>query len=151
MERIEIIENESIWVVRYPAAPTIETYLTYLDEFRAKIERGQRVALIIDFTHYNPVGASAELRDQVSMVMKEQMDFFDNHMVCEVRVCSNPMVRGILTVFDFVTNLPWPCNNVSTGYVAELWARSLLSREGLPAPKGEVWSPPPPRPMQQYA
>lgn len=142
MGMIELVDHSPIWIVRYPPKLTIEAYRDLLDEFRRQCQPGQKYALIIDFSSYNPVGASTSLRNQVTDVIREQMDFFEQFMLCEVRICPNPILRGILTVFDFVTNLPWPCSNASTGHVAELWARNQLAKANIAAPKGEVWSEP---------
>jgi hypothetical protein len=142
MARIELVDHSPIWIVRYPSQPTIEAYRDLLDEFRKHCQPGQKYALIIDLAHFNPIGANTALRNQVTDVIREQMGFFEQFMLCEVRICPNPVMRGILTVFDFVTNLPWPCSNESTGHVAELWARNQLAKANIPAPKGEVWSEP---------
>ncbi len=142
MARIELVDHSPIWIVRYPSLPTIKAYRDLLDEFRKHCQPGQKYALIIDLANFNPIGANTALRNQVTDVIREQMDFFEQFMLCEVRICPNPVMRGILTVFDFVTNLPWPCSNESTGHVAELWARNQLAKANIPAPKGEVWSEP---------
>ncbi len=101
----------------------------------------QRVATVLDFSHDTPVAASASLRNAVSNVLKENVDVFFDHVVCEARVCSNSVFRVILTAFDLLAEIPWPCDNVGAGCVAELWGRSQLAREGLVAPRNEVWRP----------
>ena len=139
---IELIDHSPIWIVRYSSGLTIEDYRDYLDEFRSLSKPGQRLALIADFTYYNPIGASAALRGKIAETLEGQMSFFEERMLCEVRVCSNPIMRGIITVFDYMTNLPWPCSNVSSGHVAELWARAQLAKAGIAAPTSEVWNSP---------
>ena len=110
-----------------------------LKEMRSHCVAGEQYACIIDFTNFNPIAGNSEMRNAVSAELKSQLDFWTQYILCEARVSQSPVVRGIFTVFDWVTPLPWPCKAVGSGEVAELYVRTQLSKAGISAPPGEVW------------
>lgn len=74
---------------------------------------------------------TAEVRREASEIIKGQMDFFSEYILCEVRICGGPVMRSLATIFDWVTRLPWQTKNVVSGEVGEHWARTQLQKAGL--------------------
>ena len=113
-------------------------YPLFVDVKRLNPERYKH-AVLIDVSAMNPMSATADIRREAAVVMEENMEHLVATTVAEARVATNPLIRGMLTVFDWVQPKAWLINNVNTGPAAEFWLRSQLERSGIEVPEIPVW------------
>lgn len=123
-----------LWYVDYPADFSVAGYREYLRRFEEACRPGQRCALLIDFTRFNPLTGDSKARAEASDAVKENLDFYKSVIVCEARIIPDPMVRGRVTAFDEDTPLPWPTMNFKGRASAEVWTLTRLAAAGLKIP-----------------
>jgi hypothetical protein len=144
MSGIEIDKSNSrIWLLRYPETFRLGDFRQlFVDVQRLNPERYKHTVLI-DMSRIQPLSATAEIRREAAEVVAANMEHLVATTVAEARVAPNPLIRGMLTVFDWLQPKPWGINNVVTGPAAELWLRSQLERSGIEVPVAPVWPTPP--------
>jgi len=125
-------------VIRHPNQHHAEDFEELFERLKKMVPPGSRWAVLVDLERTAPV-ATAGVRDAVSEAILKNIDFISEFTVCEARVTSRPLMRGVLTVIDWVTPRPWPVKNFGSGVVAENWLRARLMAEGIAAPKQRVW------------
>ncbi len=131
--------NNRIWLLRYPDTFRLGDFRQlFVDVKRLNPERYMHTVLI-DVRAMNPLSATAKIRHEAAVVLEENMEHLVATTVAEARVATNPLTRGMLTVFDWVQPKAWAINNVKTGPAAELWLRSQLERAGIEVPGHPVW------------
>lgn len=140
MDSIELDTSRSpLWVVRYPSTFSVAVYRDYLRRYREACVEGERYGLLLDMTRFNPVTADAEARKAGAEELRSNMDFYERTMLCEARVVRNPIVRGMLTVFDWTANMHWSVKNFGSGEVAESWVRAQMAKAGIDVPAEPAW------------
>ncbi len=128
-----------IWVVRYPSTFDVAMYRDYLRRYAEACKAGERYGLILDMTQFNPFFGDAKAREASAEELKLNMAFYEETIVCEARVVLNPVVRGMLTVFDWKANMQWSVKNFRSGEVAENWVRQQMANAGVEVPSKPAW------------
>ncbi len=100
---------------------------------------GEPWAVLVDLRFINPAVAGRQGRESVSKLILENAEFLGQVTVAEARVVSGPIMRGILTVLDWVTPRSWPVRNFGNGVLAENWLRSELEAAGMETTAARVW------------
>ena len=141
VDSIELDTRSSpMWVVRYPATFNIDMYRDYLSRFTEACQENERYGLLLDLRRFNPIFGDAKARQAAADELKTNMAFYQETIVCEARVVGNPVVRGILTVFDWMANMKWNVRNFRSGELAENWVRIQMQKSGLEVPSKRAWS-----------
>jgi hypothetical protein len=125
-------------VIRHPNQHHPEDFEALFEHLRAVVAPGSRWAVLVDLERTAPI-ATAGVRESVSKAILKNIDFISEFTVCEARVTSRPLMRGVLTVIDWTTPRPWPVKNFGSGVVAENWLRARLLAAGIAAPERRVW------------
>ena len=125
--------------MRYPEHTTSGDYRDMVEDSIARNSEKVRFGVIMDMRLASPLGGSSEARRDAAAVMAEHRDWFREVLVCSIRVTPNPIVRGVLTVYDWLSPASWPRRSVSDGRLAEVWARGKLAAEGIACAPDGVW------------
>lgn len=131
--------NSRIWLIRYPPTFNVGDFRQLFVDVRRLNPDRYKHTVLIDFGQTDPRSATGPIRREAAEVIKEHMDFLTETTVAEARVAPNPVVRGVLTVFDWVQPKPWGINNLNSGPTAEHWLRAQLVRHGIEVPAQPVW------------
>lgn len=127
-------------VIRHPQFFDIEDFKRLAGELRESLVEGQKYALLVDLRKVDPLRAGARARQQASEVLRENDEFLEKFVVCEARMISGSMSRGIITVVDWLAPRAWPVRNFGSGEIAEHWLRAQLPKFGLEAPEEPIWT-----------
>ncbi len=140
MAKIEIdSRNPHLWLVRYPVVWGASDYEELVEESVARNPEKTRHAVIMDMRDSTAKGATNSARAQAAAVMKSHEEYLAEVLVCAVRVTPNPILRGSITVYDWLSPAKWPRKVVANGLLAEAWARSKLAAAGLSCAPEPVW------------
>lgn len=131
--------NSRIWLLRYPDTFRVGDFRQLFVDVKRLNPDCYKHAVLIDLRRMNPLSATADIRREAAEVLQENMEHLEATTVAEARVAPNPLVRGMLTVFDWLQPKAWAINNVVTGPAAELWLRAQLQRAGIEVPSTPVW------------
>lgn len=107
----------------------VEDYRRALDEL-VRIFKAHPAPFIVllDMRDFNPLKITAAMRKQAAEVWHDNRELYLRVIVAEARVLTNPLTRGILTAFDWLTGTgKWPCRQFATMSAAEAWLRSKLA------------------------
>jgi hypothetical protein len=115
-------------IVDYPDTVGMGDYYALFARYRELCAQHQRVAWLVDFRRFNPLGGTPELRKQAAECFAESRDAIMRSTVCEARVVDNLAARSVLIAFDWLTGTKWPTKNFSTREAAERWCREQLLR-----------------------
>ncbi|HMR06281.1 MAG TPA: hypothetical protein PKA88_10890 [Polyangiaceae bacterium] len=74
--------------------------------------------------------APAAVRRAAAEVFAEHKATLLAATLCEARVAANPISRGVLTAFDWMTGPKWACKNFGDYAAAEAWVRTMLRTVG---------------------
>ncbi len=80
-----------------------------------------RVAYLHDLRKLDPLRAPAKRRRLAAEVFRTNVTRFRNLPVCEARLVSSELTRGVLTAFDWLTGTRWPCATFTSIPDAERW------------------------------
>lgn len=139
---VEIQNSDSlIWILRYPAVFRIGDFRQLFIDLKRLNPECRKHAVLVDMSAINPLTVSAASRREAAEVLNEHADFLAMTCLCEGRVAPNPIIRGMLTVFDWLAPKPWTINNLFSGEAAELWLRGHLAKLGFVVPVQSVWPP----------
>lgn len=127
--RAEVDESElPILKVRYPRIGGIEELEEVFATYRRVARENERVAYLLDMRQWSPLGQGAELRKRAAALYAENVDALARSAVCEARVVSNPIVRGVLTAFDWIKgDACWPCRTFTDMDAARRWVEEQLA------------------------
>ena len=140
MGGIEIDEtNSRIWLLQYPDTFQIGDFRQLFVDVQRMNPENYKHTVLVDMSRINPLSMTSEIRREAAEVVEANMDHLKATTVAEARVAPNPLIRGMLTVFDWLQPKPWGLNNSATGPAAELWLRSQLQRSGIEVPLTPVW------------
>jgi len=134
--------NPHLWILRYSEDVDVASYLAMVEESIHLNPQRIPYGVIMDMRLANSSGMSSKARQEVAAVMKQHESWFAEVVVCSVRVTPNPIVRGALTVYDWISPSKWPRKSVSNGQLAEAWARSRLAAAGISCAPEPVWCEP---------
>jgi len=73
--------------------------------------------------------ANATLRAAAAEVFARHQDVLKSVTICEARVASDRLTRGVLTAFDWLTGSPWPRATFGKVRDAEEWIGARLRYE----------------------
>lgn len=125
-------------VIRHPRVHNPEDFAKLFVDLRATLPRDIRWAVLIDLRDMSVNTGGAEVREAASAAILENVEFLKDITICEARVASG-VIRGVLTVLDWVTPRPWPVRVFGNGELAENWLRDRLAAEGIEAPAARIW------------
>lgn len=106
----------------------------FYEEWDAIIARGPHVVLLdLRAVDANTLGAAH--RKQIAQAAEKRRRGFERTLVAEARLCSGPVVRAMMTAFDWLLKQPFqhPIANFSSTGAAEQWLEAELARRGLVA------------------
>ncbi len=118
----------------FPESLTLDDYEVLFERYAEISRQHARLAWLIDFTRCNPVTMPAAIRQGAAKIFERHRAILTRVSVCESRIVQQPLARGILTAFDWLTPNKWPCGNFSSGSEAEEFCRQYMAREGLRFP-----------------
>jgi hypothetical protein len=137
---IEIFNADSrIWLLRYPERFVADDFVELFAQARALNPDRYKHAVLVDFRRTSAFSTTPAMRQEAAQALEDNMDFLRETTVAEARVTPNPLTRGMLTVFDWLSPKPWRINNLVSGPTAELWLRGQLERAGIEVPADSVW------------
>ncbi len=131
--------NPHLWLIRYPVSWTANDYEELVEESIRLNPEKIRHAVVMDMRDSTAKGATNSARTQAAAVMKTHEVWLTEVLVCAVRVTPNPILRGSITVYDWLSPAKWPRKSVSNGLLAEAWARSKLAAAGISCAPEPVW------------
>ncbi len=117
-----------IVAVRYPKEPTPDGYLALFKHYAELAQRGDSIAWLVDMRDFNPVTAPASLRKGASLVFDEYRDVLTAATLCEARVMTSALARGVVTAFDWLTGNKWPCVNFANLDEARAWVEERCAK-----------------------
>ena len=96
--------------------------------YRRLAAENARVAYLIDMRRMDPTRQSAKQRRRAGELYAEHADALARSTVCEARLVSNALVRGILVAFDWIKgDHRWPCRNFTDPEAARAWIDEQLA------------------------
>lgn len=116
--------------VQFPKAVVAAGYQKLFEHYVQLCKRGGGIGWLIDFQAFDPVLAPAAVRRAAAEVFAEHKATLLAATLCEARVAANPISRGVLTAFDWVTGPKWACKNFGDYAAAEAWVRTMLRTVG---------------------
>lgn len=131
--------NPRLWLMRTDRDTGVDEFIATVEATMADPSRHRRFALIIDMRKSQSKSLSSEARKRASEFIKEHEEWLSQYMICVARVSPDPIVRGILTVYDFFTPGRWSRKTFQNGALAEEWARKQLEGAGVECPPDVVW------------
>lgn len=114
-------------VVEYPDTIDETYYRALFSRYRELCGMYDRIAWLIDFRRYNPIGATTAMKKKAAECFAESRDVLLRSTVCEARVVDNIAARAVAIAFDTLTGTKWPTKNFGTRDAAERWAREQLT------------------------
>lgn len=116
--------------VRFCGMPTADNYRHHLEEVTRILQgRSSPIAILLDMREFNPLTVTAQMRKDAAALWHEHRQLMVRSIAAEARVISNPLVRGVMTAFDWLTSTPdrWPCKQFAVVETAETWLREQLT------------------------
>jgi hypothetical protein len=107
----------------FRGALTVEEYAEALNELvRIFTTHTPPFILLLDMREFNPLRVNAKMRQEGADIWHKNRDLWLRCALAEARVVVNPIARGMLTAFDWLTNKDkWPCRQFATMPEAEQW------------------------------
>ena len=101
-------------------------YELAMARYRELSRQHSRIGYVIDFRRFDPVFASPIVRSKAARLFADNVAVLARSTVCEARVVANPISRGVLVAFDWITPPKWPTENVATMEEALAFVRRYL-------------------------
>lgn len=117
-------------VVTYPDTVTADDYRQLFEHYAILCEAHPRLAWLIDFQAFDPLGAPAPLRRAAADCFAQYRDPLLRVSICEARVARGTLSRGVLTAFDWLTGAKWPTRNFETRAEADRWIADHVQADG---------------------
>ncbi len=93
------------------------------EELESLVPRGRHVHLT-DLRHVNPLTIPATLRKKFAERERRLAEVAEGVIMADARVVDHPVVRGLLTAFEWlVGDVPWPVTNHASERAALDWLR----------------------------
>jgi hypothetical protein len=119
--------------VAYPEQFADDEFHAYLAQLCALAEAHRPIAYIIDLRQFDPLGAPAKRRQLAAAAFNQCAPKLMATTVCEARIVTDRLTRGIVTAFDWFTGTKWPCATFVSELEANAWVtRHLLARDEAP-------------------
>ncbi len=90
---------------------------------------GVRVANVVDFRELDALAVTAAVRQALARAFFDGIDQRRASTICEARVVTNVLTRGILVAFDWVTGAKWPCASFTTREQAVAWVNDQVEND----------------------
>ncbi|MGE0791114.1 MAG: STAS/SEC14 domain-containing protein [Sandaracinaceae bacterium] len=117
-----------VLLVTYPEHPSPEMLDELWERYRAIARANERVAYLIDMRALHPMNAGANVRRRAADLYRRHRHELGRSAVCEARVVSSGLIRGILVAFDWIKGEGlWPCATFTTFDEAEAWIEERLA------------------------
>lgn len=123
--RIDDSRAPLIFVV-YEREVAEEDYIGAMARYRELSREHPRLGYVIDFRRFDPVFASPVMRSKAARLFADNVAVLARSTVCEARIVANPVSRGVLVAFDWITPPKWPTENVGTADDALAFVRRYL-------------------------
>ena len=117
-------------VVTYPEQASAGDYEALFAHYAELCRSHRQIAWLIEFRAFDPVTASAAVRQRSADVFARYRDRLRRSTVCEARVVDSAASRGVLTAFDWLTGAKWPTRQFSSYGEAAVWINGLLKTGG---------------------
>jgi hypothetical protein len=123
-------------VLRYARDATEADVLALYDAWEKEMDRRGRHGVISDFTNANPFRVSPKVRKMIVDQVEKRRAHFERYLLAEARVVPHPLIRGMVTAFDWVIGATFkrPLRNVADLATAERWVIGELEKQGLGIP-----------------
>lgn len=127
----EFVVDESdlpILSVTYPEHANEESLDAVWAEFVRVTGENRRIAFLLDVRPTNPIAVSARLRRYNADLHERFKNDLAKSTVCEARVVSSSLVRGLIIAFDWIKGDGlWPCNTFTSMAEARAWCHERLA------------------------
>jgi hypothetical protein len=117
--------------VTYPANVSVESFRESFHEYAKLAELKRPLGYLLDMCRFNPVLAPAAVRKSAAEVFHEFAPVLTPVSVCEARVVTSELTRGILTAFDWLSGTKWPCATFTDLEKAYQWVAARLRERGV--------------------
>jgi hypothetical protein len=114
-------------LVTYPAVASIESVNALFAGFRRIAAEHGRVGWVVDMREFNPLSAPAPIRKAFADEYERCRRIIESATVCEARIFTSPMVRGIVTAVDWLLNRKYPMKTFAELEPAKAWVRGQLA------------------------
>ncbi len=118
------VDESSFPIVKLILRPqlTLEDIDAAYDRLEAIIRRGKPHVHWSDLRAVNPLRLSATLRKRFAERERQLYQLSDGVIRADVRVVDHPVVRNLLTAFEWLTGqAPWPVHNAASEDRALTW------------------------------
>lgn len=133
------ISRPPFCIIRHPTEYKPESFEELFRNLREQLDPQLRYAVLVDLRHAQPSMGGSANREAASEAILKNVEFLRDMTVCEARLVSRPMVRGILTVLDWITPRPWPVRNFGNATVAEDWVRARMAAAAIEVPVERIF------------
>ena len=127
-----------ILVVVYPKDPTLEMVDVLFDNYRRLARENDQLAYLLDMRFLDMSSAGASARRHAAELHARYRRELARSSVCEARVVSSALMRGVLIAFDWIKGEGlWPCETFATREEAIAWIHQKLaakSKGASPSP-----------------
>lgn len=112
-----------IFDVRFRGLPTLAQYKAMLDDLSRVILSGRPpIVILLDMQEFNPFDINASMRKEAADAWHANRELWLRTIAAEARIVVNPLARGMLTAFDWLTGTgKWPCKQFGNAADAEAW------------------------------
>jgi hypothetical protein len=95
---------------------------------------GVRVATVIDLRELDAFAVTASIRQALARAFFDGIDQRLASTICEARIVTNVLTRGILVGFDWITGAKWPCASFTTRDQAVAWVNEQVEKDSQVRP-----------------
>lgn len=117
--------------VTYPPNVSVETFRESFCEYAKLAGLKRPLGYLLDMRRFNPLFAPAAVRKSAAEVFHEFAPVLKPVSVCEARVVTSELTRGIITAFDWLSGTKWPCATFTDLEKAHQWVVARLRERGV--------------------
>ncbi|MEM9188225.1 MAG: hypothetical protein AAGF12_03575 [Myxococcota bacterium] len=122
-----------VWVPHDASLEAFQALLDYYEELCGPVGE-PTVIWITDFSEFDPFFGSPTVRRAAADLFRQHRPTLEKSTLCEARIAKNPVTRGIMLAFDWLTGAKWPTGNFATEDEARTWIMSQTGRWVGPPP-----------------
>ena len=112
----------------YPVQATPDILDLLFEQYRRVARENAQVAYLIDMRKLSLTSTSAPVRRHAAELHARFATELARSSVCEARVVSSPLMRGVLVAFDWLKGDGlWPCETFATREEALAWIAKQLA------------------------
>jgi hypothetical protein len=128
----KLVVDASSWpllIFLYPRIATAETVRDLYETWDEFLPRGPH-AVLSDLRRFNPITASPQVRRMAALEVEKRREVLQRLLIAEARVVTDPVVRGLVTAFDWVVGSTFtrPLRNVRSREEAETFLRAEIAK-----------------------